>query len=146
MITLSRHLWHPISKSFFIVKIRNNHCRWTATSGSLDGPDDANYSESSYPPPPPPSTPVTQEPKEDIAKLIYHAGRFVLDPIPYIVQLARFCTSSVALTKQFYKPRLSSIISRSIRVLLVVFVFCAVICLVDAGCSLLTNYFSLAAH
>jgi hypothetical protein len=179
MIGLSRHHCQPFSKSSLSEQIRIKPVRFYAASSSLDGLDDNNFSESS-PPPPLPSAPPTQEPKEDVAKLIYHAGRFILyvnsslshieanlpiapsfptpyppplvlpplfdcrNPIPYIIQLARFCASSIALTKQFCKPRLSSIISRSIRVLLVVFVFCVIICFVDAGCARLNNYYPTA--
>jgi hypothetical protein len=76
MIGLARHPWHSISKSTVPGQIRNTHRRYNAASGSLDGPDDFNFSESSFPPPPPPAT--TQEPKDDVAKLIYHTGKFIL--------------------------------------------------------------------
>jgi hypothetical protein len=78
LISLSRQPRHFVSKAVFIEQLGISHSRCNAASESLDGPDDANFSESSFPPPPSPSRPTTEEPKDDIAKLIYHAGRFIL--------------------------------------------------------------------
>ena len=62
-------------------------------------------------------------------------------PIPYFVQLARFCGSSIALTKEFYRPSFSTAIRRALDVLLVVFIFCLVVVLVDAGCAALQQFY-----
>lgn len=75
MICFQRHAWHLKSKSSLRKEKSNEtaHIRYSAMSGrgSLDGPDASSI-------PLPPSRPATQEPKDDVAKLIYHTGKFIL--------------------------------------------------------------------